>query len=80
MDKCRVIQTAMLVTDENLSITSPDFCIIIKQDEETLNNMNDWCKENLKDLAEASRKSGKFFKENLNLRYYALAEFSLQRF
>jgi oligoribonuclease (3'-5' exoribonuclease) len=51
----------MLVTDENLSVVSPDFCIVIKQDDETLNNMNDWCKENLKDLAEASRKSCKLF-------------------
>lgn len=59
MDKCRIIQAAMLVTDEDLSVVSPDFCVVIKHDEETLDGMSDWCKENLKDLAEASRKSGK---------------------
>lgn len=52
----------MLVTDENLKIISDDFNIVIKQDDDTLNNMNDWCKENLKDLAIASRNSCKIKK------------------
>ena len=47
----------MLVTDEKLNIISDDFDIIIKQDDEILNGSNDWVKENLKDLTEASKKS-----------------------
>ena len=47
----------MLVTDEKLNVISGEFCEVIHQNEETLDNMNDWCKENLKDLAENSRDS-----------------------
>lgn len=57
VDKNRVLQVAMLVTDSDLNIISPDFCTVIKQNDEVLENMNDWCKENLKDLAESSKKS-----------------------
>lgn len=47
----------MIVTDENLNPISEDFCEVIHQNDETLESMNDWCKENLKDLAENSRNS-----------------------
>lgn len=57
MDKNRVIQVAMLVTDSKLNIISTDFNTVIKQDDKVLDDMNDWCKENLKDLAVSSRAS-----------------------
>ncbi|CAG9799816.1 unnamed protein product [Chironomus riparius] len=57
VEKCRVLQVAMIVTDEKLNVISDDFCEVIHQNEETLDSMNDWCKENLKDLAENSRES-----------------------
>lgn len=57
MDKNRVIQVAMLVTDSKLNIVSSDFNTVIKQDDKVLDDMNDWCKENLKDLAVSSRAS-----------------------
>lgn len=47
----------ILVTDSKLNIISPEFCTVIHQNEETLNNMDDWCKQNLKDLAEHSKNS-----------------------
>lgn len=47
----------MLVTDAHLNIISNDFCTVINQSDEVLENMNDWCKANLKDLAEQSKKS-----------------------
>lgn len=53
----RVIQVAMLVTDANLNVISTDFNMVIKQDDEVLNGMNDWCKLNLKALAEQSKAS-----------------------
>lgn len=49
----------MVVTDENLSIISPDFSIVIKQHDEVLNNMDEWCMKNLQELAAASRNSSK---------------------
>lgn len=52
-----LIFVAMIVTDEKLNIISKDFCEVIHQNEETLDGMNDWCKKNLKDLAESSRDS-----------------------
>lgn len=57
VDKDRVLQIAILVTDSNLNVISTEFSTIIKQDDHTLNNMNDWCKENLADLAESSKVS-----------------------
>lgn len=58
LDKDRVIQVAMLVTDSHLNVISPNsIATVIKQDDEVLNNMNEWCKENLKDLAVSSKKS-----------------------
>lgn len=57
VDSNRVIQVAMLVTDQDLNIVSPEFNTVIKQSDEILDNMNDWCKENLKDLAVASKQS-----------------------
>lgn len=57
MNKDRVLEVGMLVTDEQLKVVSPDFHVIIKQSNEVIDNMNEWCKENLKDLAEASKKS-----------------------
>lgn len=53
----RVIQVAMLVTDAKLNVISPEFCTVINQSDQILDNMNDWCKENLKDLAVASKNS-----------------------
>lgn len=47
----------MVVTDAHLNVISNDFNTIIKQSDEVLGNMNDWCKENLKDLAIASKNS-----------------------
>lgn len=47
----------MLVTDANLNVISSEFNTVIKQSADALENMNDWCKENLKDLAEASKVS-----------------------
>jgi oligoribonuclease len=47
----------MVVTDENLNVISPEFDIVINQSDEVISNMNDWCKENLKDLAVASKES-----------------------
>lgn len=46
----------MLVTDANLNVISPDFNTVINQSDEILDGMNDWCKENLKELAEESKK------------------------
>lgn len=59
VEKCRVLEASMIVTDENLSIISPEFSIIINQQDELLNNMDDWCMKNLSELAAASRKSSK---------------------
>jgi oligoribonuclease len=38
-------------------VISPDFAIHIHQNQNVLDSMNDWCKENLKDVAENSLKS-----------------------
>lgn len=57
LDKNRVIQVAMLVTDAHLNVISKDFNSIIKQSDEVLEDMDDWCKENLKDLAVSSKNS-----------------------
>lgn len=57
VDKNRVIQVALLVTDPQLNVISPEFTAVINQNDEILNGMNDWCKENLADLAVASRES-----------------------
>jgi len=57
LEKDRVIQVAMLITDAHLNIISTEFSTIINQKDEVLENMNEWCKENLKDLAEQSRLS-----------------------
>lgn len=51
VEKCKVLQVAILVTDAKLNIISPEFCTVIHQNDEVLNGMNDWCKENLKSLA-----------------------------
>lgn len=48
VDRNRVIEVALLVTDPLLNVISPDFSTVIKQNDEALNGMNDWCKENLK--------------------------------
>ncbi|KAG5674719.1 hypothetical protein PVAND_004671 [Polypedilum vanderplanki] len=53
----RVLQIAMLITDLNLNIISREFLVTIHQDKEVLDKMNDWCKENLKEIAEESLKS-----------------------
>jgi len=53
----RNISLALLVTDKNLNIISPEFSLEIHQNDEILNSMDDWCKENLKDVADNSRKS-----------------------
>lgn len=53
----RVLQVAMLVTDANLNVISTDFNTVIKQSDPVLDGMNDWCKENLKSLAEESKVS-----------------------
>src|SRR5690349_19230087 len=47
----------MLVTDSQLNIISTDFNTVINQSDEVLEGMNDWCKENLKDLAVSSKNS-----------------------
>lgn len=47
----------MLVTDQDLKVISPDFNTVINQSDQVLDNMNEWCKENLKDLAIASKNS-----------------------
>jgi oligoribonuclease len=57
VDVNRVIQVAMLVTDANLNVISTEFNTVIHQSDEVIENMNDWCKENLKDLAVASKAS-----------------------
>lgn len=57
VDTKKVLQVAMLVTDSNLQIISPAFVEVIKQSPAAIEDMNDWCKENLKDLAESSLKS-----------------------
>lgn len=59
VERCRVIETSMIVTDENLSIISPEFNIVIKQTDDILNNMDEWCMKNLEELAGASKKSSK---------------------
>lgn len=53
----KVLQVAMLVTDSNLNVISTEFNTVIKQSDDDLNGMNDWCKENLKSLAELSKTS-----------------------
>jgi oligoribonuclease len=57
VDNNKVLQVAMLVTDEQLNVISTDFNTVINQNEQVLDGMNDWCKENLKSLADESRKS-----------------------
>lgn len=57
MDVNRVIQVAMLVTDQNLNVISTDFNTVIKQSDDVIDNMNDWCKENLRELAKESKES-----------------------
>ena len=59
VERCRVIETSMVVTDQNLSIISPEFNIVINQTDDTLNNMDEWCMKNLKELATASKQSSK---------------------
>lgn len=51
------MQAAILVTDSNLNIIWTEFNTVIKQSPEVIDDMNPWCKENLKDLAESSLKS-----------------------
>lgn len=46
----------MLITDKDLNVISTDFNTVIKQSDAVLDGMNDWCKENLKDIAEESKK------------------------
>lgn len=57
MNVNRVLQVAMLVTDANLNVISTDFNTVIKQSDSVIEGMNDWCKENLKSLAEQSKAS-----------------------
>lgn len=57
VDKNRVLQAAMLVTDSNLNVISPEFSTVIKQSSEEIDDMDPWCKENLKDLAKSSLRS-----------------------
>lgn len=57
LDANRVIQVAMIVTDGNLNVISEEFSTVINQSDLMLDNMNEWCKENLADLAVASRNS-----------------------
>lgn len=47
----------MIVTDSHLNVISNDFCTVIHQSDQVLENMNEWCKENLNDLAVKSRES-----------------------
>lgn len=47
----------MVVTDGDLNVISTDFNTVINQSDKVLDGMNDWCKENLKDLAVESTKS-----------------------
>lgn len=49
-----MIQVALLITDQNLQVVSPEFSTVIKQSPEAIDSMNDWCKANLTDIAEAS--------------------------
>lgn len=53
----RVMQVAMLVTDANLNVISTDFNTMIHQSDEAIENMNEWCKQNMQELAEESKKS-----------------------
>ena len=55
VEKDRVIQVAILITDAHLNVLSKDFCTVINQNDQVLDNMNEWCKENLKDLAIESK-------------------------
>lgn len=56
--KDRVIQVAMLVTDSHLNlIPDQQLNFVIQQPAEVIGNMSDWCKENLKDIGEASLES-----------------------
>jgi oligoribonuclease len=58
VDVNRVIQVAMLVSDANLNVISTDFNTVIHQSDEVIDNMNDWCKLNMQDLAAESKASG----------------------
>lgn len=45
------------MTDSKLNVISPDFCTAIHQKDEILNNMDEWCTKNLKEVAINSRNS-----------------------
>ena len=47
----------MVVTDSELNVISKEFAINIKQTQEVIDGMNEWCKENLKDVAKNSLES-----------------------
>lgn len=44
-DTCHILEMACLITDEDLNIVAEGPNIIIKQSDEILKNMNDWCKK-----------------------------------
>jgi len=45
-DKNKIVEIAVVVTDENLNILDKGLDLVIHQDEETLKNMDSWCVEN----------------------------------
>ena len=44
--KNKIMEIAVVVTDENLNILDDGLDLVIHQDEETLKNMDPWCVEN----------------------------------
>ncbi|RXG52981.1 Oligoribonuclease, mitochondrial [Armadillidium vulgare] len=58
-DKDRIMEAAVIVTDSNLDVIREGPNLVIKVDDGTLDNMNEWCKKHHGEsgLTEACRKS-----------------------
>ncbi|CAO1303790.1 unnamed protein product, partial [Diamesa hyperborea] len=57
INKDRVLELAIIITDSHLNVVANGPDLIINQSDAQLDSMNDWCKENLKDLAVLSKNS-----------------------
>lgn len=53
----RILEIAMVITDPDLNVIAEGPEIIINQPKEVLDGMNEWCKENLKELRVESENS-----------------------
>ncbi|CAO1347376.1 unnamed protein product [Diamesa serratosioi] len=57
IEKDRVLEIAIIITDSHLNVVANGPDLIINQSDDQLDSMDDWCKENLKELAVLSKNS-----------------------